>query len=269
MSLKIGFTAQKENEQATAVMPAVGIQSAPRKSVVRVYFPERDMTCAYYNDAFDLHPGDTVYVEGKLEGLRGRVVEVSYSFKIKLTDYKRVISKADTEVHGEFFMGGSHFIAFDPFAIPFAKVRTWFKAPEDPEDPYVSCTEDRPFSLDRLDLKIKPHIAERGEDYYLQNRVAYISIDGDCGRAIVEGGEPYEVEFTYRNGQISNLICNCFCTDTCKHEFAAMLQLRETLRIIEEHYAEPFRKAGYFAAVRKQVLFSIAIDSKESGRFTL
>ena len=142
MSLKIGFTAQKENEQATAVMPAVGIQSAPRKSVVRVYFPERDMTCAYYNDAFDLHPGDTVYVEGKLEGLRGRVVEVSYSFKIKLTDYKRVISKADTEVHGEFFMGGSHFIAFDPFAIPFAKVRRThtFPAPRTGPFPWTGWT---------------------------------------------------------------------------------------------------------------------------------
>ena len=43
-----------------------------------------------------------VYVDGKLEGQRGRVVEVSYTFKIKLSDYKRVIAVVDTNVSGQF-----------------------------------------------------------------------------------------------------------------------------------------------------------------------
>ena len=59
----------------------------PKKSVVQVYFPSRGMNLAYYNDSFDLKVGDLVYVDGKLEGHRGQVTEVNYSFKIKLSDY--------------------------------------------------------------------------------------------------------------------------------------------------------------------------------------
>ena len=44
-----------------------------RKSVVQVYFPDRDRSYSYYNDQFDLQCGDIVFVEGKLEGVRGRV----------------------------------------------------------------------------------------------------------------------------------------------------------------------------------------------------
>ena len=36
------------------------------------------MTLPYYNDQFDLHRGDLVFVDGKPEGLRGRVVNVTY-----------------------------------------------------------------------------------------------------------------------------------------------------------------------------------------------
>lgn len=50
------------------------------------------MGWAYYNDSFDLKVGDFVYVEGKLEGYRGQVTEVNYSFKIKPSDYKKVIA---------------------------------------------------------------------------------------------------------------------------------------------------------------------------------
>jgi hypothetical protein len=49
----------------------------PRKSLVQVYFPCRGMTLSYYNDQFDLTPGDWVYVEGKLEGKLGRVTQVT------------------------------------------------------------------------------------------------------------------------------------------------------------------------------------------------
>ena len=29
---------------------------------------------------------------------------------------------------------------------------------------------------------------------------------------VIEGSEAYEVEFEYRNGEISQLICSCFCS---------------------------------------------------------
>lgn len=86
MKLKIGFSDKSEevadvNAYDTA---AEHRKEEPRKSVVRVYFEERHFACSYYNDMFDLKKGDTVFVEGKLEGLKGIVIEVSYSYKISI-----------------------------------------------------------------------------------------------------------------------------------------------------------------------------------------
>ena len=46
-----------------------------------------------------------------------------------------------------------------------------------------------------------------------------------------------------------------------------MMQLRETLELIEKHYADLHH--GYFAAVVKGDLFRFAIDSREIGSFML
>lgn len=118
-------------------------------------------------------------------------------------------------------------------------------------------------------MKVSTAIAERGYEYYIENKVRYICVDGTKGYAIVEGSEAYEVEFEYGNGEISQLICSCFCSYNCKHEFAAMLQLKETLELIEKHYADEYARTGYFAAVNKGTLFALAIDGKEEGSFTL
>lgn len=270
MAFKIGFAAERPEKKPAASAYAVPQQTAPRKSVVQVYFASRNMTLAYYNDQFDLHRGDMVYVDGKLEGVRGRVTEVNYNFKIKLSDYKRVIAVVDTNVNGQFFMAGSHFVTFDREVLPIRKVATWFRAPAREEDEFVSGRDDTAFRLDDLGgMKLSAAVAERGRDYYMENRVRYICIDGSRGYAIVEGSENYEVEFEYRNGEISGLVCSCFCSYNCKHEFAAMLQLKETLERIEKHYADEYERTGYFAAVGKGTLFTFAIDGKEIGCFTL
>lgn len=268
---KIGFTAEhpeKKPEASISIAPQP--VAAPRKSVVQVCFPGRDMTPAYYNDQFDLHPGDMVYVDGKLEGLRGRVTEVNYNFKIKVSDYKRVIAVVDTRITGQFFIAGSHFVTFDRAALPIGKAVTWFKAPPKEEDEFVSGSDDTTFSLNDLSgMKVSAAIAERGYDYYLENRVKYICIDGHKGYVIVEGCESYEVEFAYIDGEISGLVCSCFCSCSCKHEFATMLQLKETLERIEKHYADEYECTGYFAAVSKDALFSFVFDGRETGCFTL
>ena len=272
MAFKISGFGGSNTEKKEA-MPAFGEEpraAAPRKSLVQVRFPGKGMALAYYNDQFDLKVGDLVYVDGKLEGQLGRVVEITYNFKIKVSEYKKVIAVCDTNIHGHFFMAGSHFVTFDPTAIPAGKVTMWFRAPAKEDDEYVSSSDDTSFRLDDLKgMKISEAIAERGHNYYLENRVRYISLDGTHGYAIVEGSNAYVVEFEYRNGEISNLICDCFCSYTCKHEFAAMLQLRETLELIEKHYAEEYARTGYFAAVNKGTLFAYAIDGKETGSFTL
>ena len=274
MDLKVGYQLNQNRNEEIAADPATfvtdEIMSIPKKSVVQVHFPARNLTCTYFNDAYDLHCGDIVYVDGKLEGLRGRVVDVSYSFKIKLSDYKRVIGKADTDIRGKLYMADNCFLAFDPAVIPFGKVITWFKAPADPEEEFVSGESGSRFFLDNLsDMHMRPEIAERGKEYYRNERVVYLCVDGTCGRAIVEGSEPYEVEFDYDNGKIGNLVCSCFCSYPCKHEFAAMLQLREALYCIEEQYAGLYGQSGYFAAVSKAAFFSLVIAGKESGSMVL
>lgn len=271
MAFKIGFaTEHPENRLTESTYTTPQQTTVPRKSVVQVYFAERNMTLAYYNDRFDLHRGDMVYVDGKLEGMRGRITDVNYNFKIKVSDYKRVIAVVDTSVSGRFFMAGSHFVTFDREALPIGKALTWFQAPAKEDDEFVSGSDDTMFRLDDLSgMKVSAAVAERGQDYYLENRVRYICIDGTKGYAIVEGSENYEVEFEYRDGEIGGLICSCFCSYNCKHEFATMLQLKETLELVEKHYADEYKRTGYFAAVTKGTLFAFAIDSKEVGCFTL
>lgn len=274
MAFKIGFTAEKVDNYPSEAAKASQITSQSKKSVVRIYFADRNTTLTYYNDRFDLHMGDKVYVDGKLEGLRGIVVDVSYNFKIKASDYKRVIAVADTEVKGRLFMSGSHFLTFEPYVLPQDKIITWFKPPANPDDEFVSGSDGSSFLLDDLSgMKISKEIAERGYDYYTENRVRYISLapgtDGCSGFAIVEGTEPYEVGFKYSNGEITDLVCSCFCSYNCKHEYAVMIQLREIFDIIENNYAQEYEKSGYFAAVDKSVLFSYVIAAKEKGSIVL
>ena len=268
---RIGFALCSDEPVSQSIPSAASPKEVePRKSVVRIHFPTRNMTLSYYNDAFDLKVGDIVYVDGKLEGLRGRVVDITYNFKIKLSDYKRVISVADTEVKGEFFFAGSHFVTFDPTVLPYSKVISWFKAPDKGDDIYASGKDDSGFNLNDLStMEISHDVAERGHNYYMESRVRYICLDGTKGRAIVEGTQIYELEFEYQNDEIRNLTCSCFCSYPCKHEFAAMLQLRETLKLITKNYEAQYQASNYFAAVFKGTLMSIAVDGKETGSILL
>lgn len=272
MAFKIsGFAAfQKEEKETTPIYESYSQVTVPRKSLVQVRFSGRSLALTYYNDRFDLKVGDRVYVDGKLEGILGRVTGISYNFKIKSSDYQRVIAVLETNVRGQFYMAGTHFVTFDTNALPVEKAKSWFKAPEKEDDEYVSNTDDSSFWLSDLKgMKISSTIAERGHQYYLENRVRYLCLDGTKGFAIVEGSENYTVEFRYKNGEISHLICDCPCACTCKHEFATMLQLRETLELIEQRYKGEYGNFDYFAAIAKSDLFFFAIDGRETGSFTL
>lgn len=267
MKFPIGFAFDDEPKKVE-MEPQIQKTLVPVKSLVQVYFPERNQTLTYFNDQFDLKRGDFVFVDGKLEGVRGIVREVNKNFKIKVSDYKKVISVADTNVSGKMYMAGSHFVSFDPAVLPYEKIRTWYLPPVKPEDEYETSNDDTVITLDKLDdMKVSQAIFERGRDYYIEDRVAYLSIDVGHGRAIVEGEHAYEVEFQYTDGEIRNLICSCPCGYTCKHEVAAMMQLKDTLEKIEKNYAELHK--DYFAAVEKHALFRFVIQFKQTGSFTL
>lgn len=264
--MKIGFACNSSDNNTPATETAASATAAAaRKSIVQIWFPGRGMSLSYYNDRFDLKVGDFVFVDGKLEGMRGQVTEISYNFKIKPSDYRKVIAVADTTVRGRFYPAECYFLSFDRNAIPATKTATWFFAPHG-EVEVVSGTDDSFFRLDDLSgMKVNPAIAERGRDYYMNNHVEYLSIDGTHGYAIVSGTEPYEVEFEYNNGEISRLVCSCYCSYHCKHEVAAMLQLKETLSVIEEKYSDIYAETNYFAAILKRTLLFYAVEHGENG----
>ena len=245
---------------------------AVKKSLAKVYFPGKNKPLTYYNDQFDLKVGDMVYVEGEMCGQIGRVIELNYHFKIKLSDYWSIIAVVDTHVKGGFHIAGSHIVTFDPAALPAGQAITWFALPNSQDEDETVCSYDdnESFPLEDLgSMNITEAIAQRGHKYYTENRVRYICLDGCKGYAIVEGSEIYTVDFEYRNGQISRLVCDCPCAFNCKHEFATMLQLRETLKLIEKYYADEYGRSNYFAAITKSAFFTFAIDCKESGSFIL
>ena len=53
------------------------------------------------------------------------------------------------------------------------------------------------------------------------------------------------------------------------HKFAAMLQLRETLELIEKNYPAQLEATQYFAAICKGTLLNFALDGKETGSIVL
>ena len=275
MKFKIGFMAKAEKnetmrnqENEKVIEPSCKSESA-KKSVVEIFFLERHLTCSYYNDMFDLKLGDIVYVEGKLEGMRGRVVAVNYNFKIKLSDYKRVIGIVDTNIVGRFFMAGSHFITTDNNALNYNKVITWFRAPLDEDEEFISSYDDSSFYLNDLgNIKTDISTAEKGKEYYTEGHVQYIELKEGKGRAIVLGRKPYEVEFNYNGGEISRLVCDCYCTGICKHELAVCLALKEILELTEKEYPD-IDPSDYLAVINKTTFFEYAVNTAKNGTFTM
>lgn len=257
MMNSMGFT-----ETAAQNAPVVS-EGTGCRSMVRVRFPGHGMPLTYYNDRFDLHIGDSVYVDGKLSGIRGTVTEVCRNFKIRPSDYQRVICHVDTRVSGQFRLVDGHFLTFDRSVIPFEKVLPWFCAPCDEE--YVTGNDDSGFFLDDVEeMDIRPVIAERGEEYYRDGNVIYLSLDRYRGRAIVRGTNIYEVEFQLEDGWVSHLTCTCPCAFTCKHEYAAMRKLQDSLELLEDGFGDC---DDYFASMDCAALLSRA--RFDAGTLTL
>lgn len=269
MSFKIGFDLKdtdEEKEKDETLCGVIGDATLPKICVAEVYFPDRKRSYSYYNCDFDLKVGDLVYVDGKLEGLRGRVTEVNYNFKIDLSVYKRVISVVDTNVNGEVFMADSHVVTFDRNALNPQRLSTWFLPPEKEEKEFVSGFDDSYFYIEDLrEMNISSEKAKYGSEIYKENRVLSICIDEGTGHALVDDGSIYEVNFSFEDGKVSRLVCPCFEVGHCAHEFAVILQLRETLDLIAQNYAQKYDETKFFASVLRYKFIDFVLNGKPNG----
>ena len=77
----------------------------------------------------------------------------------------------------------------------------------------------------------KPHILERGYEYYRDNAVEEITKRGNTYFATVCGSEEYEVEITVKKDTVTLMYCDCPYAEinNCKH-MAAMLYELEVYR---------------------------------------
>lgn len=273
--MKIGFDlfiSEKEDGGAERSSNEISVPAteAPVRSVVRVYFPKRGFACSYYNDSFNLAEGDLVFVEGKLEGLIGTVEEVSRSFKIKISDYKRVIAKADTSICGELFFGENTLFAFEKEVIPYEKVRSWLLPPAADESEFAFGTDDVFCPVKMLNaLNASPDVIGDGLVCFGSGKVAYLCLEGTKAKALVLGTSVYEVEFDFKNGEVGNFCCSCWSSGICKHDVAAVTALDRALEAIGKEYSEMYDKSGYFAVIDKSLFESRVIAPKRRGSIVI
>ena len=272
----LGFRDNNEDDVIESMSAEVKAEETPIRSLVRVrlsgYGP-----LTYYNDQFDLRPGDLVYVSGKLEGKIGKVESVSTKFRIRKSDYEKVIRKLDTAIRGDFAPADGFMVSGDPAAISPARFRSWVIPPESPKrrmwyvDPetgarkgYLETGIDGGgmddeiivgdgFELSLIDLEEAPDvrqlILDRAKDYVKEKQVKYIHTENGAVKAYVLGENWYEVEFSRNGDEISGLYCDCPYPGLCKHAIAVLLSIRDQLK-------EP-AFAGNYTAMENDWFWSI------------
>ena len=73
MKFPIGFRSQENPEKMPEIKRAEGQRGEVPPSMVLVRLPGCHIPLSYYNDRFELREGDIVFVEGKYEGVPGKV----------------------------------------------------------------------------------------------------------------------------------------------------------------------------------------------------
>ncbi len=203
--------------------------------------------------------GDNVKILGP-----GNVVEQMRQYLRDIShQYRRDVAKVDVPPVDRFKLLGTHVVTFDRTAIPSNKVKRWFDVSLPAEQ---HCADAAEFLLGDLSgMNAGDKIVARGREYKRKNKVAYICLDGTQGTALVAGTEPYTVAFEYNGGMVQNLTCSCSYSRRCKHEVAAMLQLSETLELIQKNYGKEFVESGYFAALSKDDFFDCVMEHADLG----
>ena len=225
----MGFGRDDTKETPDVLIPQVNEIHEAVKSLVRVRFETFDRELTYFNDLFDLKEGDRVFVSGKLAGKVGCITSVTTKFKIRLSDYERVIAVAQTPVHGSYVPVMDKMLSYDGVALSPEEFRTWFLPPEEPIDgpKEIICGDGYVIPLDDPHKAegAMPQVFDRALEYCRTGKIGYVSMRDGIGRAYVAGSEWYELEFTIRNNAIQEAYCSCPYAGLCKHLLAVAIML--------------------------------------------
>lgn len=228
----MGFCREERKETSDVLLPTVEEPKTPVKSLVRVRFEDADPELTYYNDRFDLKPGNRVFVSGKRAGEIGIVSSVSTKFRIRLSDFERVIALAQTPIRGTYKPAADKMLSYDSNALSPEAFRAWVMPPEE-EDDGILCGDgceiplDDPHNADDVDRAV----FDRAIDYCNSGRIGYISVRDGIGHAYVEGRHWYELDFRIRDNMIEEAYCGCPYPGLCKH----LLAVAVTLSAIAQH----------------------------------
>ena len=225
----MGFGRDDIGETPDVMLPPAEMPKEPVRSLVRVRFEDFDRELTYFNDRFDLSVGDRVFVSGKLYGKAGFITSVTTTFKIRLSDYERVIALAQTPIHGAYKPVADKMLSYDSSALSPQAFRTWVLPPEkvpDEDDEVVygdGCVIplDEPHNADGVDHAV----FDRALEYCRTGKIGYVSVKNGIGRAFVQGTKWYELEFRIRNNAIEEAYCSCPYPGLCKHLLAVAIML--------------------------------------------
>lgn len=231
----VGF-GQDETKQMIEMQPKTVTVKAPVRSLVSISFDRMNHPLTYYNDQFDLKPGDRVFVTGKLEGEVGLVESVTTKFRIRIADYQKVISLAQTPIHGTYSPKGNMMLSYDVDALMPDDFHKWVLPPckeeTQPEDEVVfgdgfEIPLEDPSTAEGVD----PIIFDRAIDICRSGRIGYISVRNGGGKAFIHGSRWYELDFSLRDNMIQEAYCECPYAGLCKH----LLAVGVIMNVMKQH----------------------------------
>ena len=236
----------------------------PVKSVVFVRFDGIKKEYQYYNDRFDLAPGDRVFVSGRLYGRPGEVTHVNTRFRINLNDYEIVLAKPDMRMAGTFSPLRDKMVSMDTDLSP-ERFAAMVMPPADPneETDEIVCGEGwetmlADFENDEIS---DPEIGEEGLHLCLDGAVVYFSRQQENCTAIIREEDAWRrVDFLYHDGtgRVTDLFCDCVYPPPylCRHACAALLTLKMLLN------QEMTQDCASFIAVDRGVFWQMAARSE-------
>ena len=230
----VGFGQDDPKPEAKEQPRTIAI-SVPVRSLVSINFQRMSHALTYYNDQYDLKPGDRVFVTGKLEGEIGIVESVTTKFRIRISDYQRVISIAQTPISGSYVPKGDMMLSYDTDALSPDDYRKWIlptmENKGDPDEEIVfgdgyEVPLDDPTKAEGFDGTV----FERAINYCRESRIGYISLHDGTGKAFVRGSHWYEIDFTIRDNMLAEAYCDCPFAGLCKHLLAVAVLLNAMMR---------------------------------------